>query len=101
MSRIAASTIAPTPRAIAHPRDDILPETFPVMVLDMASSPCCSYVGMYEGLVEPSTVTRRAWRCRRTGPLRIDRGYRWAYPLPTTRLCSRNDPTCRSEPADR
>src|SRR3990170_376988 len=52
MSRIAASTIAPIPRAIAHPRDDILPETLLVNVLDMASSPYCSYFGTFEGLHE-------------------------------------------------
>jgi hypothetical protein len=31
--------MAPMPRASAHPRDDILPETLLVSVFDMASSP--------------------------------------------------------------
>ncbi len=47
MRRIVASTIAPSPSAIAHPRDETLPETFVENVLDMTSS----LGGAYDGLL--------------------------------------------------
>src|SRR3990170_456380 len=49
MSRIAASTTAAAPTAIAQLRDDILPETLLVSVLDMASSLLAALISARSG----------------------------------------------------
>src|SRR6476659_8321325 len=69
------------PRAIAHPRDDILPETLPVKVLDMGSLLAAPqgprsyrpYVGTVGGLHEGFGVPTKHHPGRTADPLLVIR----------------------------
>src|SRR4029453_12476989 len=64
---MAASTTAPMPRAIAHPRDDILPETLPVKVLDIVISLLLLRVrGRTVHMSARSRDYMRSWRTDKT-----------------------------------